>query len=190
MQRWTGLSTMAAVVAVGLLVALALVPVTLGANTIDKLTELFVYVMLAVIWNALAGYAGLVSIGQQAFFGLGAYFAVQLSQHGVGVYTALALGALLAGAVSIPTAFFALHLRGGEFAIGMWVIAEVFHLLVNLDDSVHGVTGTSLLALTDYDPTDRRRYTYWLALAATALLLVLVFVMLRSRTGVRLAGDP
>ena len=68
----------------------------------------------------------------------------------------------------------------------MWVIAEVFHLLVNLDHSVGGVTGTSLIALNDYDPTDRRRYTYWLALAATALLLILVFLMLRSRTGASL----
>ena len=76
----------------------------------DKLTELFVYVILAAMWNALAGYAGLVSIGQQAFFGLGAYFAIQLSNHGLGVYTALALGALCAGVVSLLIVF-ALHLR-------------------------------------------------------------------------------
>ena len=85
------------------------------------------------MWNALAGYGGLVSVGQQAFFGLGAYFAIQLVDRGVEVYLALVLAALLAGAVSLPTALFALRLRGGEFAIGMWVIAEVFHLLVNLD---------------------------------------------------------
>ncbi len=56
----------------GLVGLLALVPVALSANAVDRLTTLFVYVILAAMWNALAGYAGLVSVGQQAFFGLGA----------------------------------------------------------------------------------------------------------------------
>ena len=76
----------------------------LSANATDKLTTLFIYVILAAMWNALAGYAGLVSVGQQAFFGLGAYFAIKLVDHGVGVYPSLVLGALLAGALSIPIA--------------------------------------------------------------------------------------
>lgn len=185
-QRWTTVSTVTVAVLAGLLVALAFVPSALGANATDKLTELFVYVILAAMWNALAGYAGLVSVGQQAFFGLGAYFAVQLTNHGMSVYPALIVAALVAGAVSIPTALFMLQLRGGEFAIGMWVVAEVFHLLVNLDDSVGGVTGTSLIALNDYSPDDRRRYTYWVSLGAMALLLGLVFVLLRSRRGASL----
>jgi branched-chain amino acid transport system permease protein len=185
-QRWTTLSAVSTTALAGLLVALAFVPVVLGAASIDNLTELYVYVLLAVMWNALAGYAGLVSVGQQAFFGLGAYFAVQLSDRGVSVYLALILASLLSGAVALPTSLFALRLRGGEFAIGMWVIAEVFHLLVNLDKSVGGVTGTSLIALNQYDPTDRRRYTYWVALAAMATMLALVFVLLRSRLGASL----
>lgn len=183
-RRWTRLSTIVVVVVAGLLVGLGLVPSLFGANAVDKLTELYVYVILAAMWNALAGYAGLVSIGQQAYFGLGAYFAIQLTNHDVvGVYPALILAALVAGAVSIPTAFFALRLRGGEFAIGMWVTAEVFHLLVNLDDSVGGVTGTSLIALNEYEPDQRRRYTYFVALGAMTALLALVFLLLRSRTG-------
>lgn len=182
-QRWTSTASIATVVAAGLLTGLALAPSLFGANAIDKLTELYVYVILAAMWNALAGYAGLVSIGQQAYFGLGAYFAVQLSNHGMGVYPALIVAALAAGAVSLPTAFFALHLRGGEFAIGMWVTAEVFHLLVNLDSSNGGATGTSLIALNAFSPDDRRKYTYWVALGAAALLLLIVFLLLRSRTG-------
>ena len=78
-----------------LVAALAFVPVALSANVTDKLTTLFVYLILAAMWNALAGYAGLVSVGQQAFFGLGAYAAIRLTQHGVNVYAALVLGALL-----------------------------------------------------------------------------------------------
>jgi branched-chain amino acid transport system permease protein len=185
-HRWTRTSSVATVVAAAVLVVLAFAPSLFGASTVDKLTELYVYVILAVMWNALAGYAGLVSIGQQAYFGLGAYFAIQLTNHDVSVFLALILAAFVAGAVSLPTAFFALRLRGGEFAIGMWVTAEVFRLLVNLDTSVGRFTGTSLTALNGFEPDDRRRYTYFLALGFMAALLVALFVLLRSRTGASL----
>jgi len=182
-ERWTPTSIVATGAGATLLVALAFGPVAFGANTIDKLTELFVYIIIAAMWNALAGYAGLVSVGQQGFFGLGGYATIQLTQHGVNVYLALALAGLATAAVSLPTSLLVLWLRGGEFAIAMWVVAEVFHLLINLDHSVGGVTGTSLTALNHYDPADRRRYTYWLALAIMTALLAAVFLLLRSRLG-------
>ena len=48
----------------------------------EQLTALLIFVILAVMWNALAGYGGLVSVGQQAFIGLGAYGTIFLTQHG------------------------------------------------------------------------------------------------------------
>ena len=48
-----------------------------------------------------------------------------------------------------------LRLKGGEFAIGMWVVAELAHLLVNLDTLVRGETGTSLIALNAYASGER-----------------------------------
>ncbi len=185
-QRWTTTSIASSVGLAGVIAALVFVPVALSANATDKLTTLYVYVILAAMWNALAGYAGLVSVGQQGFFGLGAYAAVKLSDSGVSVYLALVLGALVAGAVSIPTSLFMLRLRGGEFAIGMWVVAEVFHLYVNGDRSIGGVTGTSLDALNAYSPADRRDYTYWLTLSVMVVLLGVLFVLLRSRLGASL----
>lgn len=185
-QRWTRVSIASTAALAALVALLAFVPTALSASATDKLTTLFVYVILAAMWNALAGYGGLVSVGQQAFFGIGAYAAVRLSDEGVGVYWALVLGALAAGAVSLPVAPFMLRLRGGVFAIGMWVVAEVVHLLVNLDDAVGGVTGTSLRALDAYSPDDRRAYNYWLTLGAMVVLLTLVFWLLRSRTGASL----
>ena len=185
-QRWTRTSVVSSGGLATLVGALVFVPVVLSANATDKLTTLYVYVILAVMWNALAGYAGLVSVGQQGFFGLGAYAAVKMSDAGVSVYLALLLGGLVAGAVSIPTSLFMLRLRGGEFAIGMWVVAEVFHLYVNGDRSIGGVTGTSLDALNAYSPSDRQDYTYWLTLAVMVALLAAVFVLLRSRLGASL----
>lgn len=182
-QRWTPLSV-SAIGTLGLLVvALAFAPFALGADYIDKLTTLYIYILLAAMWNALAGYAGLVSVGQQAFFGLGAYFAIRLSFWGVAVYPSLLLGAIGAGIVAWPVSWLMLRLKGGEFAIGLWVVAEVCHLLVNLDGLIQGETGTSLIALNAFSPVHRRADNYWLALGAMVLFLGLVFLLLRSRLG-------
>ena len=182
-ERWTRGSVASVTIAAGTVALLALGPLLLDANAIDKLTTLFIYVVLGAMWNALAGYGGLVSVGQQAFFGLGAYFAVRLADAGLSVYPALVLAAVIVAAVSVPISVFMLRLRAGEFAIGMWVVAELAHLLVNLDGLVQGETGTSLIELNQYAAATRHALTYWVALAAMAVLLGLLFVLLRSRAG-------
>ena len=182
-QRWTPVSVASVAALACLGVALAFGPLFLGANAVDRLTTLFIYVILATMWNALAGYGGLVSVGQQAFFGIGAYAAIRLSSFGVEVYAALLLGALFAGLVALVVSSFALRLRGGEFAIAMWVIAELLHLLVNLDHLIQGETGTSLIALNAFGPEARRDDNYWFALAAMAVLVGFMFTLLRGRLG-------
>jgi branched-chain amino acid transport system permease protein len=182
-RRWSPLSIAAIGSLVALLALLAFGPAYLGSYLTDRLTTLFIYVIMASMWNALAGYGGLVSVGQQAFFGLGAYLAIRLSYAGVNVYLALVLAPLIVGLFSLPLSSFALRLRGGEFAIGMWVLAELAHLLVNLDGLVQGETGISLIAISAFAPDARRSYNYWLALGMMTLLVVLGFFLLRSRTG-------
>jgi branched-chain amino acid transport system permease protein len=166
-----------------LVVALILLPAVAGGVTIDKLTTLFVYILLASMWNLLAGYAGLVSVGQQAFFGVSAYFALRLADFGVPPYPALLGAAVGAGLLSVPISYFIPRLRDGEFAIGTWVIAEVVRIAVMFDVIVQGETGTSLIALNAYDPDLRRNLTYWFALAAVAGILVGTFILIRSRIG-------
>ena len=63
------------------------VPALAGAGR--PLTALFIYVILAAMWNALAGFGGLVSVGQQVFFGLGAYFAIRLADAGIDPFVAM-----------------------------------------------------------------------------------------------------
>ncbi len=183
-ERWTAVSIVSVAVVVAGVVGLAFGPFLFGANTVDKLTTLFIYVILAAMWNALAGYGGLVSVGQQAFFGLGAYAAVRLADAGVPVYPSLFIAAALVGLLSLPISAFMLRLRTGEFAIGMWVVAELAHLLVNLDNLVQGETGTSLISLNVYATDARRALTYWSSLGALAILLGVLFLLLRSRVGI------
>ena len=182
-ERWTRASIVATVAAGLLVMVLAFGPLYLGSSGNSQLTTLFIYVLLAVTWNALAGYGGLISVGQQAFFGLGAYVAIRLADAGVNVYAALAVAPMLVAVASIPLSFFMLRLRAGEFAIGMWVMAELVHLWVNLDGLVQGETGTSLIQLNAYSAGGRQSLTYWLALGGTTLVILVLFVLLRSRVG-------
>lgn len=184
--RWTPQSIGFSALLGLLVLALAFGPLMFGAEAIDRLTVLFVYVLLACMWNALAGYGGLVSIGQQAFFGLGAYALIRLSATGMNVYAALALAVVLVGLVAIPIGQVMLRLRGGEFAIGMWVLAELLHLLVTIDPITQGETGTSLIAINAYAPDARRAFTYWTALALLVVVLATLFFLLRGRIGASL----
>ena len=185
-QRWTRTSITSTVAAVGIIGLLVLVPLTLDANATQQLTSLLILLILAVMWNALAGYGGLVSVGQQAFIGFGAYFTIFLTQQGWSPYPAMGVATLCAGVVAVPVSFLVLRLRGGQFAIGTWVVAEVFLLLATIDQSLGGGTGTSLQGLNVYSLGDRLTYTYWFALAVTAAVLTALFVLLRSRLGASL----
>lgn len=162
---------------------LALLPLVLGANAIDKLTTLFIFMLLASTWGLLAGQAGLVSVGQQAFFGLGAYFALRLVDGGLTAYPALFAGAIGAAVVAWGLSFFVLRLKEGEFAIATWVIAEVIRILVMLDPMVQGETGTSLIALNAVEPELRRNYGFWMALGSLVFMLGVTAWLLRSAVG-------
>jgi branched-chain amino acid transport system permease protein len=172
----------------GVVAVLAFGPVLLGENSQNNLIQLYFLVIMAMMWNALAGYGGLVSVGQQGFIGIGAYAAVFLSvQHGLNPYLSMLLATLIGGAIAIPVAAVVLWLRNGAFAIATWVVAEVFAILVSLDPNpaIGGGTGTSALLPFNlrYTPEQRLHYTYWAALGAVAVLLLLLFVLLRSRLG-------
>ena len=185
-ERWNRASRLAMSTVALTVVALAIVPLALSTYATEQLTELFILVILAAMWNALAGYGGLLSIGQQAFIGLGAYATIFLTQHGLPPYLAIVVAALAAAVIAVPVSVLVLRLRGGQFAIGMWVVAESFALLVALDHAIGGGTGVSLTGLNIYPPADRQAYTYWLTLGFVVLLLGLGFALLRSRAGAAL----
>ena len=190
-ERWTWVSGGFTAALSALVVLLAFAPVVLGENALNNLIQLYFLVVLAVMWNALAGYGGLVSVGQQAFIGVGAYAVVFLSlQHSLEPYLAMLLATLIGAAVSIPVAAIVLWLRGGAFAIGTWVVAEALAIGVSLDPNpaIGGGTGTSALIPFNirYTPEQRLHYTYWAALGTAAVLLAILFVLLRSRLGASL----
>ncbi|MBR0896746.1 branched-chain amino acid ABC transporter permease [Bradyrhizobium tropiciagri] len=166
-----------------LVVLLGMAPLLLSASMLDRLTTLFVYIMLATGWNALAGFAGLVSIGQQLFFGLSAYATIRLSDAGMPVFLAMLASIAVVGAFAVPVSWLMLRLREGEFAIGMWILAELAHFIVNLDGVVQGETGTSLIALATFSAEVRQALIYWTGLASVLTLLGIFLFLIRGKIG-------
>jgi branched-chain amino acid transport system permease protein len=192
-QRSTGASRLGAVLAVVALAALAALPWWGGRDDMRTIVEIACYLALAQMWNLLAGYAGLVSVGQQAFVGLGGYglfvFAIWL---GLSPLAALPAAGLAAAVIALPTAFVVFRLRGAYFAIGTWVVAEVYRLLLAQITALGGGSGMSLPVAVVRDIAEgrelRERLVYWVALAIAAGAVALVYLLLRSRHGLALTA--
>ena len=180
-QRWTGTSRAFTGATIAIAALLGTVPLLFEADVVQRLTNLLILVLLAAMWNALAGYGGLLSVGQQAFIGIGAYGTVFFAGLGVSPYPAMLLATLVAGVISVPISLFALRLRAAQFAI-----AEVISILVRLDQNLGAGTGISLIQLNQYAPNFRQAYTFWLALGFTVIFLSALFFLLRSPLGVSL----
>src|SRR6202021_456510 len=107
----------------------------------------FVFTMLALaqLWNALAGWVGLVSVGQRAFVGLGAYaLFAGVALAGIDPVIAIPLAGCLAAAVAAVVGPLLFRLEGPYFAIGSWVVAEALRLVCAQFKPLGGGTGMSL----------------------------------------------
>ena len=154
-----------------------------------EFVEIACYFIFAMMWNLLAGYGGMVSIGQQAFFGLGGYVMLMLGNFaGVNAFVAIPLAAVVAGLAAVPISRVAFRLQGGYFAIGTWVIAEVMRLTFSNVSAVGGGSGTSLTALREVERSTRENLTYWMALACVTAAIALVYLFLRSKQGLALVA--
>jgi branched-chain amino acid transport system permease protein len=169
---------------VGLFVLAQILPTA----QLRQLTEFLIFLALALNWNLLAGYAGLISVGQQAFVGIGAY----------AVYTGTALmGWPILASVGLSagvTALFALivfpvlfRLRGPQFAIGSWVLAEMCLLAVANTEKLGAGTGIGLPIKVARDMgasrSEREMFIFLVVLGLVALTFIGSVLFLRSRSG-------
>ena len=203
-ETQTGTSRVFSIAAIGLLLVAMILPTFADRSLIQDLFFILTMLVLAQWWNLLAGYGGLVSVGQQAFVGMGAYAlfgAVIL--WGLDPVPSILIAGLAALILAVPTAFFAFRLKGAYFAIGTWVIAEVVRLTVAQWKQVGGGTGTSLprsatrdmwfvdtiKALFDVKTSAARDIlAYWLALLLAVLTIGAIYWLLRTRRGLALSA--
>ena len=186
-ERSTRASRAGAVGALLLLVGLIALPLTRDAGLMRMIVELVALLVLAQMWNLLAGFAGLVSIGQQAYVGLGAYVLIVLADDlGIDPFLAVPLAGVAAVVFALPTAALVFRFRGGYFAVGTWAVAEVYRLLVANTGALGRGTGRTLKAVFPLARETRELVTYFLALAVGVAALAAIYLYLRSRRGVAL----
>lgn len=179
LSSWIGLGVLAAIVLVA-----PVAPYVVPRGTQTNLTMLAALVIMATMWNLLAGYGGMLSVGQQAYIGIGAYGLVMLSDEvGLDPFMAVPLAVVAAGVISFPISFLAFRLSGGYFAIGTWVIAEVIKLVGEQIPVLGGGIGLTFLGFSDLSPGRRIAYVYWLSLIGVVLAVGVTYLLMRSRLG-------
>ena len=187
-QRYTRVSRVALPAAVLIIVVAATIPAWGSSAVMKQSVTLLTLIALAQMWNLLAGYAGLVSVGQQAFVGIGAYSLWVFSdKFHLNPFASVLFAGLICAVLAVPTAGLAFRLRGGYFAVGTWVIAEVYRLLITQIKWLGGGSGVSITVGSVARHT-RDSVTFWLALGVAAGSIALVYLLLRSRRGLALTA--
>jgi branched-chain amino acid transport system permease protein len=205
MRVGTRLSRVAAIVGAVVVLALVALPVVASRNLIQDLIFVLTMLTLAQLWNVLAGWGGLVSVGQQAFVGLGAYaLFAGIVMAGLDPVAAIPLAGLFAALIAAVLGPLLFRLEGPYFAIGSWVAAEALRLICAQFKSLGGGTGMSISpgelsqmfgmkavqALLGLRPAAARDVlVYWLALLFAVLVTLGIYAFMRSRMGLALAAS-
>lgn len=182
-RAWTA-PLAAALVAV---LASALAPRWLDAGQLRLASEILLALGMAQMWNLLAGYTGLLSLGHQLFVALGAYALFEATQRlQIAPTWALPLAGLAGAAMAALLAPLLFRLRDAYFAIGLWVFAEIGALLVSKSAWLGGSSGRTLdmgqvPALEAF-----QAISFWQSSAIGLGLWAAVWALMRGRLGLAL----
>jgi branched-chain amino acid transport system permease protein len=159
---------------------------------LDTLILILLWGALSAAWNVAGGYAGQVSLGHAAFFGLGAYsVAVLAVRWNLSVWAGLAVGALLSTLAGLVIGYLSNRLRGPYFALATIAFAQVLLIVASRWRGLtKGSEGIPVPFRPGFATLGFASKVSWLYLAlAFAVLVWLVEVYLeRSRAGYQLAG--
>jgi branched-chain amino acid transport system permease protein len=186
---WVANRTNFAIGIFGLLIvlALALFPTYAGTPLTRRLVDFFTLLALAQFWNLMLGYAGLISVGQQGFIGIGSYTLWLFADlFHINPFISVIFAAIGGAIIALPAASLVFKLKGGYLAIGTWVIAEVLRLIVANIKRTGGGSGITIQAATKLGTSVRVPGSYWWALASAIIAMAVTYFLLRSRTGLAL----
>ncbi len=180
----------------GLIVAVVMLaagPWLLRDDQLGVLTEFHTMLVLAIMWNLLAGYADIPTVGQHGFVGVGAYgFVGFAALAGLNPFLAIPLAGVVALLVAIPAMLIVFRLRTAYLSIGTWVVAEVLMLIAGKIEAFGGGSGESvpIAILRTFGTTRSARLStiYWLAFGLALAGFAATFLLLRSRIGLGLTA--
>jgi branched-chain amino acid transport system permease protein len=156
-------------------------------------TEVFCVLGLATMWNLLAGFVDIVTVGQQAFVGIGAYalFGFTMLGHWSPVW-AILMSPLIAGALAIPMLLVIFRLRAAYLAVGTWVVSEIALLIAGRLPGFGLGAGASFSTsvIKAFGARAAVRYETFYILSFVLMLLAFgcTWALLRSRHGLGLKG--
>lgn len=158
-------------------------PVISSDYLMSIVTLVLIYMAMGQMWNLLGGYSGLLSLGLQAFIGIGGYsLAVFSVSYGVPVYLAIFIGAVASvvfGIIVSPALF---KMSGVYFAIGSWVIAEALIIAFSNWKFVKYAMGINISTVYRISSTQ----IYYTSMVLGVITIIVVFLLMRSKTGLAL----
>jgi branched-chain amino acid transport system permease protein len=165
------------------LAALIIMPYWASRYVVNVLLLVCVYAALASMWNLLAGYSGMVSLGQQMFIGLGGYTLAVLSlYYKVPIYLSVLLGGMVSVVLALLISMSIFRMKGVYFAIGTWVIAEALGICFSNWGYVRYGMGLFIQPAYKLSMTS----IYYGAVALCIGSLAVVYLLLRSNLGLAL----
>lgn len=143
----------------------------------------FLYLSFAQMWNLLAGYSGLISLGQQCFIGLGGYTLAVLSvYHGLPIWLSIIIGGIVAVLFALVISIPIFRMRGVYFTIGTWIVAEAMGIWFSNWEYVKMGQGMFIKPAYKLTITD----IYYCAFFIGVGSVFLVYFLLRSKLGLSL----
>jgi branched-chain amino acid transport system permease protein len=171
-------------------VAVALFPLSAGNYPVKLLQEILIWGVFAMSLDLLMGYAGMVSFGHSAFFGIGGYVAALALAESPGLISALVLPALAAGAAAPVIGFFSIRVSGVYFIMLTLAFSQMFYAYafqVSWLGAEDGMVGISRPAIPGADLTNIRGFHVYL-LTLFVLVALLLWRVVRSPFGHVLRG--
>ena len=180
-------STLALGSAAALLVAIALPFVIGDASRLNLLILVLMAAQLGVAWNLIGGYAGQVSLGHAAFYGIGAYTStLLLLKFGINPWLGMFAGGVIAALLSLAFGWSCFRLKGHYFAMATIAVAEIVQIVFTNWD--YGGAAVGLTIPMTHDGwawmvfPDKRPY-YWIALGLLVLTLAATAIVERCHVG-------
>ena len=170
-----------------LICLLALVFLTFGwwgsARLVSIVTLVMVYMAMAQVWNLLSGFAGLTSLGHQAFFGIGGYvLALTAQKFKISMWWSFLFAIVVCVVFALIISAPIFKMSGVYFTIGTWIVAEaICTLFLNWEFVNYGI-GYTISAALKVPTWGLYLMSAILGIGMTALL---VFLM-RSKLGMSL----
>lgn len=166
---------------------LAVLPFIAPRGLVLVATEAAAVLAIAVSWNLLASFGGIVLIGMPLFVGCGAYALYALANAaGVAPHLLIPVAGLGSGLLALILSPVLFRLSGAQLAIGSWVMAEVGRILVLQSEFFGAGGGLNLHSISEVPRALRIDLGYAAAASVAFAAIIACYLLMRSRWGLAL----